>query len=442
MRGTRVVQLNRRTSVIRDEAGVVAKFGVLPESIPDYLAMVGDAADGYPGLPGWGAKSAAAVLAQVRPPGVDSGRLATWSVNVVNPARAGSDVRARTRARLPVSRPGDAQDRHSALRARGRASLAGTDGGVPRLRPTIRRRGRGDMSVVSGVVAAMPAPIRHDGAIDVDTFNRLVDFALAAGVDGVCVGGATGEYPHFEAAERAELIRLAAKRLPHDRALAVGIGSSSVRRTLELGRVAMRFRRSRAPASDAYVLQVRAGRIYRVLRAGEPDAGRAVSSLRSAGLHHRAVVRHHARAPPQRALHHWNQGQQRSAGNLTTLTGEPARKEWTLLVGDDRLLSAGLTAGWDGGISGVAACCPELVVALVRSSRAGEHREALRLQAQVDEVVVHLSLLPTPWGIRAALQIRGFDTGPWPLPPSAARQQQIAEFQEWILRQLPFVVKT
>ncbi len=130
------------------------------------------------------------------------------------------------------------------------------------------------------------------------------------------------------------------------------------------------------------------------------------------------------------------------AGNLTTLTGEPARKEWTLLVGDDRLLSAGLTAGWDGGISGVAACCPELVVALVRSSRAGEHREALRLQAQVDEVVVHLSRLPTPWGIRAALQIRGFDTGPWPLPPSAARQQQIAEFQEWILRQLPFVVKT
>jgi 5'-3' exonuclease len=62
--GTRVVQLNRRTRVTLDEAGVVGKFGVLPESIPDYLALVGDAADGYPGLPGWGAKSSAAVLAK------------------------------------------------------------------------------------------------------------------------------------------------------------------------------------------------------------------------------------------------------------------------------------------------------------------------------------------------------------------------------------------
>jgi 5'-3' exonuclease len=64
VRGTRIVQLNRRTRVTLDEAGIVKKFGVSPESIPDYLALVGDAADGYPGLPGWGAKSTAAVLAR------------------------------------------------------------------------------------------------------------------------------------------------------------------------------------------------------------------------------------------------------------------------------------------------------------------------------------------------------------------------------------------
>src|SRR5262249_37768878 len=55
-------QLNRRTGVTLDEPGIVKKFGVTPESIPDYLALVGDSADGYPGLPGWGAKSSAAVL--------------------------------------------------------------------------------------------------------------------------------------------------------------------------------------------------------------------------------------------------------------------------------------------------------------------------------------------------------------------------------------------
>jgi 5'-3' exonuclease len=62
--GTRIVQLNRRTRVTIDEAGVVQKFGVSPASIPDYLALVGDTADGYPGLAGWGAKSSAAVLAK------------------------------------------------------------------------------------------------------------------------------------------------------------------------------------------------------------------------------------------------------------------------------------------------------------------------------------------------------------------------------------------
>jgi 5'-3' exonuclease len=62
VRGRRVVQLDRRTGEIRDEAGVRQKYGVPPASIPDWLALVGDAADGYPGLPGWGARSAAAVL--------------------------------------------------------------------------------------------------------------------------------------------------------------------------------------------------------------------------------------------------------------------------------------------------------------------------------------------------------------------------------------------
>jgi 5'-3' exonuclease len=62
VRGSRTVQLNRRTRVTFDEAAIVQKFGVSPASIPDYLALVGDTADGYPGLPGWGAKSSAAVL--------------------------------------------------------------------------------------------------------------------------------------------------------------------------------------------------------------------------------------------------------------------------------------------------------------------------------------------------------------------------------------------
>jgi 5'-3' exonuclease len=101
VRGTRVVQLNRRTRTTMDEAAVIAKFGVPPASIPDYLALVGDASDGYPGLRGWGAKSAAAVLARY-------GRLEripedarTWGVNAANAgALAATLARDRERAFL------------------------------------------------------------------------------------------------------------------------------------------------------------------------------------------------------------------------------------------------------------------------------------------------------------------------------------------------------
>jgi len=84
--GTRVVQMDRRARSVRDEAGVVAKFGVPPVSIPDYLALVGDSSDGYPGLPGWGAKSAAAVLARFGHLENIPADWTTWAVNASRPA--------------------------------------------------------------------------------------------------------------------------------------------------------------------------------------------------------------------------------------------------------------------------------------------------------------------------------------------------------------------
>jgi 5'-3' exonuclease len=101
VRGSRIVQLSRRTQVTLDEAGVIKKFGVSPPSIPDYLALVGDTADGYPGLKGWGAKSSAAVLAKFVhlesiPPDYRE-----WHVNATNPsALAETFRRERDRALL------------------------------------------------------------------------------------------------------------------------------------------------------------------------------------------------------------------------------------------------------------------------------------------------------------------------------------------------------
>lgn len=94
VRDPKVIQYDRRADAYRDEAGVREKFGVAPESIPDYLALVGDSADGFPGLPGWGAKSTATVLGRY-------GRLediphdvADWDVDVRGAAKLVVSLRA------------------------------------------------------------------------------------------------------------------------------------------------------------------------------------------------------------------------------------------------------------------------------------------------------------------------------------------------------------
>jgi len=92
VQGTRVVQLNRRTRVTLDQDGVTKKFGVAPESIPDYLALVGDTADGYPGLSGWGAKSTAAVLARYSHLEFIPRDWREWRANVTNASALASTL--------------------------------------------------------------------------------------------------------------------------------------------------------------------------------------------------------------------------------------------------------------------------------------------------------------------------------------------------------------
>ena len=99
--GDRVVQLDRRKNLITNEAGVLEKYGVPPDSIPDYLALVGDTSDGFPGLPGWGAKSTSTVLGHYKkfekiPDDVD-----TWAVKPRGAARLAAALsQGREEARL------------------------------------------------------------------------------------------------------------------------------------------------------------------------------------------------------------------------------------------------------------------------------------------------------------------------------------------------------
>lgn len=93
VRGSRIVQWDRRRDEVRDEAGIVARFGVRPASIPDYLALVGDSADGFPGVPGWGAKSTATVLARYRHLEEIPPRAGNWDVTVRGAPRLAENLR-------------------------------------------------------------------------------------------------------------------------------------------------------------------------------------------------------------------------------------------------------------------------------------------------------------------------------------------------------------
>jgi len=94
VRGRRVVQVDRRSGQIRDEDAVIERFGVPPASIPDYLALVGDSADGFPGLPGWGARSAATVLRRFGHIEDVPARAADWGIRVVSAPRLAATLAA------------------------------------------------------------------------------------------------------------------------------------------------------------------------------------------------------------------------------------------------------------------------------------------------------------------------------------------------------------
>ena len=92
--GTRIVLLDRRKRAITNEKGVLERFGVYPDSIPDYLALVGDSADGFPGLPGWGARSTATVLARYRHLEAIPDAVEAWEVKPRGAARLAAALAA------------------------------------------------------------------------------------------------------------------------------------------------------------------------------------------------------------------------------------------------------------------------------------------------------------------------------------------------------------
>ena len=158
VRGTRVVMLDRRRRIVLDESAVKAKFGVPPASMPDWLALVGDSSDGYPGLPGWGPKTAAALLTRYGRlediPSLEEG----WGVSVRGAGGAGQvlrDKRADALLYRQLARAAHGRAPHGDARRPALAGIAaGRAGGG--LRGDRRDRPRRAHALVAGVVAYNP----------------------------------------------------------------------------------------------------------------------------------------------------------------------------------------------------------------------------------------------------------------------------------------------
>jgi 4-hydroxy-tetrahydrodipicolinate synthase len=285
---------------------------------------------------------------------------------------------------------------------------------------------------IAGLFAAVVTPVLDDGRLDLPTLDRLIDFLVEGGVSGVCIAGATGEYPHFETADRKAVIARAAARLPRECALLAGIGGPSMRHVVELGHAALEA------GSSALLLPM--PMFFRYEQQDlEAFSLRVSDTLRAPCLLYNLPGFTNGLAP-ETALSllrtaEFIVGIKDSSGegeNLAAFAQARAGHAWSLLVGDDRLFHAGLLAGWDGGISGVAGFCPELLVAIHQSFVDNRPADAARLQGLLDELIAHIAPFPTPWGIRVGLAARGLPTGPLPLPVTRARQQQIAEFTDWL----------
>ena len=290
----------------------------------------------------------------------------------------------------------------------------------------------GERTLLEGLFAAVATPVYNDGRVDLATLDRLVDFLVEGGVSGICLAGATGEYPHFETADRKAVTRRAAGRLPRDRALLVGIGGPTVRHTIELGTGAFEagaravllpmpmFFRYEQQDLEAYSIEVARALAAPCLLYNLPDftnplAPETVVRLLSGGDFIVGIKDSSGRTE-----------------HLSAFASARGERSWTLLVGDDRILLDGLRAGWNGSISGVAGFCPELLVGIYRSFVDGRREECARLQILLEELIAQLSPFPTPWGIRIGLAARGIDTGPLPLPLSPERQRQAAAFTSWL----------
>lgn len=287
------------------------------------------------------------------------------------------------------------------------------------------------MGKLKGVFAALPTVFDHNGRPDPEALDPLVDFLIDSGVDGLCVGGATGEYPACSIRERALIFQRVAEHTRDRVSLIFGVGAGNAAQVTYLANIALEcggiavllpppfyfrydpndiveFTRDLASSSPLPVL------IYHI-----PQFTNSFD-LRDA-LHLIETVPNIAGIKDSSGM----------SENIPLLADAKAKMSMAYFSGDDSLLFDALRHGADGAISGVASACPELLVEIekIRCSGSGDYPEWV--QKLLNEFITHIDPFPAPWGIKLAMEARGFRLGPLSWKGSRRMDSHIDAFREW-----------
>jgi len=287
-----------------------------------------------------------------------------------------------------------------------------------------------------GVFAALPTPFGQNGSPAWEALDALVEFCLERGLKGICLGGATGEYPACGVEHRLEMFQRVAPRLRGRAQLICAIGSEQASHVRQLARaaadceaIALLFP---PPAFLPYaqedlvdiVARVSADLPLPVLIYHIPQCTRDLGIAN--------VLRLIATVPNIIGL----KDSSGCKADLMDIRAAHAREPMVFMIGNDDLFLEGFEYGAVGSISGIAPACPELLLPLYEALRAGNKEQARTLQARLDDFIQHIQAFPTPWATKLALQARGLDMGTWAWPIGPKLCRKLRDFQDWFAGQI------
>lgn len=291
-----------------------------------------------------------------------------------------------------------------------------------------------------GVYAALPTPRRPD-TIEADAAVLLeyLDAVVQTGVDGLVLFGSTGEFIHFDAAERARIVGLAIKRsrVP----VLVNVSHSTLSGAIELARSAVEFGAAGLLIMPPYFYRYSDEQIAEFYTEFVKELnGAAPLYLYNLPMFVNPIGPHLADRLLRTGAFAGIKDSTCEWADFEPLTVLRKNLDFSLLVGNEVLYLRGRVAGADGIVSGIAGAVPELLVAIERAIRASETHVAERLNARLQEFVAFVNKFPATVAIKQAAAARGWPVAQFGTPFDEQTKRELVEFQRWLDEWFPEVL--